>query len=78
MGEDGLPATLVIHKMWLSKLFDREPMKKSRDKEQAIVVFRLINQYLPQYQFNRDELKMFPKSIVDQNFDEIRQEAGVW
>lgn len=74
MGEDGLPAYLVvpdprafaIHKIWLSEQSDREPLKKARDKRQAIVTFQLVTKYLPQYKFDSDELRMFPKQMVEE------------
>jgi hypothetical protein len=65
IGEDGYPASLVVpdprafalHKLWLSEQSDREPVK-------GLAVAQLIIQYLPQYQFNTSELRMFPKDVV--------------
>jgi len=82
LGEDGHPAPLAvpdpisfaIHKMWLSRQFDREPIKKRRDQEQAIAVFQLVSRYLPQYRFQTNDLKMFPKSIVDDSLLRIKSE----
>ena len=72
IGEDGFPATMVtpdprafaLHKLWLSEQDDREPVKKRRDQNQALAVFQLVIQYLPQYQFNAKELRMFPAEVV--------------
>lgn len=72
IGDDGFPATMVapdprafaVHKLWLSKQDDREPVKKSRDRSQALAVCRLTLQYLPEFQFDPKELRMFPKNIV--------------
>jgi len=72
IGEDGFPAAMVtpdprvfaLHKLWLSEQDDREPVKKRRDKNQALAVFQLVIQYLPQYQFNPDELRMFPAEVA--------------
>lgn len=82
LGEDGQPAIMAvpdprsyaIHKMWLSRQFDRNPLKKHRDEEQAIVVVRLISRYLPQYQLNPTDLKMFPKSVVAECLHRIGSE----
>ena len=73
IGEDGFPATMVtpdprsfaLHKLWLSDQDDREPVKKSRDQNQAIAVFQLVVQYLPRYQFNANEFRMFPAEVVE-------------
>jgi hypothetical protein len=73
IGDDGYPATMVapdprafaIHKLWLSKQTDREPAKRKRDLSQAFAVFRLILQYLTQFQFKPEELRMFPKAVRD-------------
>ena len=72
IGDDGYPAPLVVpdprtfalHKLWLSEQLDREPVKKQRDRDQGLAVAQLIIQYLPQYQFDSSELRMFPKDVV--------------
>ncbi len=74
IGDDGYPATMVvpeprafaIHKLWLSKQIDRDPVKKKRDRSQALAVCKLILQYLPERQFKPEELRMFPKAIIDE------------
>jgi hypothetical protein len=74
IGSDGLPATMVvpdprsfaIHKLWLSRQEDREPVKKKRDRSQALAVASLVFQYLPQYPFQAEELRMFPQEVVRQ------------
>jgi len=84
IGMDGFPATMIVpdprafalHKLWLSKQTDREPLKKSRDYAQAIAVIHLIINHLPQYPFKKSELKMFPKEIVDSAFDEIEKQKS--
>jgi hypothetical protein len=72
IGADGLPATVVvpdprsfaIHKIWLSQQEDRDSQKKLRDRSQALAVVSLIVQYLPNYPFNPEELRMFPQEVV--------------
>ena len=72
IGDDGYPAVMVVpdprafalHKLWLSRQADREPIKRKRDKEQALAVCLLVLHYLPHLAFTSEELKMFPKSVV--------------
>jgi hypothetical protein len=72
IGEDGYPAAMIvpdprafaIHKLWVSEQKNREDVKKKRDRSQARAVCKLIQGYLPEFQFRRDELRMFPKDIV--------------
>ncbi len=72
IGNDGYPAPMVapdprvfaLHKLWLSRQKDREPVKKQRDRDQANAVAQLVIRYLPQYQFNISDLRMFPKELV--------------
>lgn len=73
IGEDGYPATIIcpdprafaLHKIWLSERADRNPLKKTRDRHQALTVAYLLARYLPQYRFAANELKMFPKRVFD-------------
>ena len=79
IGDDGYPAPLVVpdprtfalHKLWLSEQLDREPVKKQRDRDQGLAVAQLIIQYLPQYQFDSSELRMFPKDVVQRAKERI-------
>jgi len=72
IGEDGYPATMLvpdprafaIHKLWVAHQKSREAVKKKRDRSQALAVCKVILKYLPEYQFRRDELRMFPEEIV--------------
>ena len=76
IGEDGFPALLVapdprafaIHKLWLSKQIDRDAVKKRRDCAQALAVVKLIVQYMPELQFNKKDLRMFPEDIISDAF----------
>lgn len=71
IGNDGYPARMVcpdprafaVHKIWMSHQPDRDPIKKQRDRNQAITVVWIVNRYLPQYRFSPTELRMFPKDI---------------
>jgi len=73
IGEDGYPATMVVpdprafatHKLWLSRQADRDTVKKKRDLHQAYAVCGLILQYLPEHEFNKQELRMFPQVLIE-------------
>ncbi len=73
IGEDGFPARMVVpdprafavHKLWLSRQRNRDPVKKNRDHAQAVAVASLILRYLPQYPFQEYQLRMFPKEVMD-------------
>lgn len=74
IGDDGMPAPIIVpdprafalHKFWLSSQDDREPIKKQRDRGQAIAVGKLVVEHLPQYRFDASELRMFPLEVVQQ------------
>ena len=73
IGEDGFPALMVVpdprafslHKLWLSKQEDREPVKRRRDKQQGIAAAKVVLNYLTQYKFKQSELRMFPADVVE-------------
>lgn len=75
IGDDGFPAMMVvpdprafsIHKFWLSRQPEREPVKKQRDQSQSLAVAQLVIQHLPQYVFKKSELKMFPKEVFEKS-----------
>lgn len=72
IGDDGRPAPMIVpdprafalHKFWLCNQDDREPVKKQRDRAQAMAVGRLVVEHLPQYRFDASELRMFPLEAV--------------
>ena len=84
IGEDGHPAMIIVpdprafaaHKIWLSTQYDRNPLKKNRDKVQALTIFQLVSGFLPQYVFNPSELRMFPKQIIDEMLDQFQREIN--
>ena len=73
IGDDGYPALMVapdprafaLHKLWLGRQDDREPIKRRRDQEQAQAVCRLVLEHMPNLRFTPAELRMFPKSVVE-------------
>ena len=63
IGQDGFPATMIVpdprafavHKLWLSNQTDRDTIKKKRDRSQALAVFKLILQYMPEFEIKKIE-----------------------
>lgn len=43
------PMVFTVHKLWLSNQTNRETIQKKRDRSQALAVYRLILQYLPEF-----------------------------
>ncbi len=79
VGEDGFPAKIVspdprafaLHKLWMSEQPDREPIKRGRDRVQALAVCRLVLKYFTALPFEPRELRMFPKNVVEDAKAEI-------
>ncbi len=73
IGDDGFPALLVVpdprafslHKLWLSKQEDRDPVKRRRDKHQGVAAAKIVLNYLTQYKFKQSELRMFPADVIE-------------
>ena len=67
IGGDGLPAMMTgpdprafaLHKIWLSHQKDRDPLKKKRDLGQGLAVAHLLMEYMPQFTFTENDLRMF-------------------
>ncbi|MBM4301677.1 MAG: hypothetical protein FJ121_09125 [Deltaproteobacteria bacterium] len=58
------PRALALHKLWLSRQEDREPVQQTRDRCCAAVLAELILRYLPQYHFFSAELQFFPPEVA--------------
>ena len=71
IGADGVPLWMscidprafALHKLWLSKQFDREPIKRRRDLEQAKAVANVAKDYLD-LKFDTKELSALPLELV--------------
>jgi hypothetical protein len=59
------PRVWAVHKLWLSKRKDREPLKRRRDEAQARVVAHLVVEYMPHLRFAPEDLRMLPKDVVE-------------
>lgn len=68
------PRAFALHKVWLSKQSDREPVKKQRDFNQAVMVVELLRDYLPNYPLDSKIMKYFPKSVWEKSFNALRSE----
>ena len=71
------PRVFAVHKLWLSKQALRDPIKKLRDREQALTVARLAFEYLQHLPFNSDALRMLPLEIVESAITEFRQSMQI-
>ncbi|MGZ8967545.1 MAG: GSU2403 family nucleotidyltransferase fold protein [Gallionella sp.] len=71
IAQNGIPAPMVspdprafaIHKIWLSQQDDREPVKKNRDKNQAMSVATLVKEKLTYLKFGDKFEQMFPTAL---------------
>ena len=59
------PRAFVFYKVWLSQKEDHDPMKKPRDLAQARAVYSLIQERIPQLNF--DKIHVFPERMRDEN-----------
>lgn len=60
------PRAFAMHKLWLSQQPDRDPIKKSRDREQAEAVFHLVQEKMPLLSFSDVALNALPFSVKKQ------------
>ena len=58
------PRAFAIHKLWLSQLPNRDPIKKPRDAAQAKAVAQLVQDALPHLPFEQEHLRFFPRDIA--------------
>ena len=81
IGSDGAPAVFDVpdprvfaaHKLWLSELPERDPMKKTRDRQQGLMVLQLLKEYLAAYVFDKTLLRGLPESLLNRAADELAQ-----
>ncbi len=59
------PRAFAIHKLWMSRRPDRDPLKTARDAAQARAVAGLVARYLPHLPFRPEEMRSFPRSVVE-------------
>jgi len=66
------PRAFAIHKLWVSEQSNRKADKAKRDREQAIAVADMVIERLPQFKFEADALKMFPKAVAEKGLQAAR------
>jgi len=57
------PRFWAAHKLWLAEREDRDPQKKIRDRQQALVLLELIASRLPQLRLDEDFKRMLPGAL---------------
>lgn len=57
------PRWWTLHKAWLANREDRDPLKKQRDREQAALVMRLIQERMPHLRFDDERLAGAPSAL---------------
>lgn len=67
------PRAFALHKAWLCKQADREPVKKQRDFNQAVMVFKLLQEYLPNFPIKPDQMKYFPKEVAQSSINSLNE-----
>ncbi len=58
------PRAFAVHKLWMSRRADRDPLKTPRDAAQARAVASLVARHLPHLPFRPEELRSFPRDVV--------------
>lgn len=59
------PRAFALHKAWVAKKPDRDPIKKNRDWDQAVAVATLADSYLAM-SFDSEDLSALPQQLRDQ------------
>jgi len=58
------PRAFALHKAWLSQQLSREPVKRQRDKGQAMIAVAIVGQYLPHLPFSQDDLRYLSLDMI--------------
>lgn len=66
------PRAFAIHKAWLSHQVDREPVKKQRDLNQALMVVAILQEYLPHLPMNTCDMRYFPKGVLKRALTDLK------
>ncbi len=70
------PRAFALHKAWLSAQFDREPVKKQRDLNQAKMLYKCIKDYLPNYPMDSESLhamKYLPLKMLQESLKRLEK-----
>ncbi|MCL2523932.1 MAG: nucleotidyltransferase domain-containing protein [Betaproteobacteria bacterium] len=71
------PRAFAMHKAWLSRRPDRDPVKKQRDINQALLVAEMVLAHLPQYPFNSSAMKYLPADVLSGATRDIEQASDI-
>lgn len=71
------PRAFALHKAWLSQQTDREPVKKPRDQQQAILVAELTTRYLPHLPFAPEKLKYLSSLMLGTAAHVLEQHSDI-
>ncbi|CAI06939.1 nucleotidyltransferase family protein [Aromatoleum aromaticum] len=71
------PRAFALHKAWLSQQPDREPVKKRRDRAQAVMVAALVQTHLPALPFDTASLKFFSVDMLARARSAIEQDSDI-
>ena len=66
------PRAFAIHKAWLSHQSNREPVKKQRDLNQALMVMNLVREYLPNFLIDEASMRYFPKAVLEESILDLQ------
>ena len=58
------PRAFAVHKLWMSRRADRDPLKRMRDAAQARAVAGLVARHMPQLPFRPGGMRSFPRDVV--------------
>jgi len=67
------PRSFAIHKLWLSGRPERRSDKAERDRQQALLVAKLVQERLPQFHFARDDEDV-PIEVTDTGISRLTRE----
>lgn len=71
------PRAFALHKAWLSERPDREPVKKVRDRAQAVLIVQMIQSWLPVLEFDPAQLRYFSAEMLRQAQAVLGEEPGL-
>lgn len=71
------PRAFALHKAWLSQRDDREPIKKGRDRAQAILLTELILAHLPHFPFDPNRLRFFSADMLKDAIQTLERDTGI-
>lgn len=69
------PRAFALHKAWLAKRDDRDPLKRRRHRAQAELVASLVTRHLPHLRFADPALGALPRALRAQAADLLRSAA---